>query len=206
MDTLTEPLSKKQRAELEGIVAPSTQISRAVAFLAIVALFAFLLHWLQIKIGINIPLWFIFSAVFSYWLYRISGKWTGGKELRENIRQDLANGNIVISIVEPLSVTEIQEIEDEGPSYIIYAKTGEVCILSGQEIEKYRYKGFPWSKFGVARAAQSNRFFGLRCLGESISVSDKREAFTLEVEKQLGLHSESFVILNNVQRAIIKAT
>ena len=128
MNSYREQLTQKQRAELEGIVAPSTQITRAVAFLIAVVIVALLLRFVQQSISIQFPLWPLATLAFSFWLYHISGKWTGGKKLRDNIRSDLASGEVTITVLEPTTVTEIKEIEDEGPTYIITNKTGELCI------------------------------------------------------------------------------
>jgi len=204
MNSFREPLTQKQRAELEGIVAPSTTFMRAVTFLVVVGLVAILLRWAQQIIPIQFPLWLIPTLAFSLWLYRVSEKWTGGKRLRGDIRSDLASGEVTITVLEPVVVTEIKEIEDEGPSFIIANKTGELCILSGQEMQKYKSKKFPWSKIGVVRTALSNQFFELRCLGEEIQISELREPFTLKEQKILGLYTDSFVILNEAQRRIIE--
>jgi len=180
METIEQPLSKSQRVELEGIVASSTQIFRAIAFLASIA------------------------CVGS--IYICSGKWTGGPRLRKLVREDLAAGCAIISILEPESVQEVEEIEDEGPAYIVRDVGGETFLLSGQEMCRYKSKKFPWSKIGVVETVRSKRFLGLKKMGDSIPVTDTRPPFTYDEAKRLGCFENSFVRLDAEQESLLNET
>jgi hypothetical protein len=206
MKTIEEPLTKQQREELEGIVSLSTQVIRAFLFSISVIFIGIFFHWLQHLVWQEWPLWIIPTVALAVWLYFHSSHWTGGPKLRAKIRRDLAVGNVLISILEPESVEEVDELEDEGPSYIIQTKDGSMYLLTGQDMEQYTSKHFPWSKIGVIETPYSKQFLGLRKMGEPIPISGKRPPLSYQVLKNLGCFQSNFIVLDESKRKLLHAT
>ena len=168
MEIIEEPLTKQQRDELEGIVAISTQVFRAITFIIFVIVIGAFFRWLQDLIWTGFPIWIAPTVAISIWVYLKSNRWTGGKKLRSKIRDDLADGKVVISVLEPKSIEEVEELEDEGPSYIIQTDDDGLYLLTGQEMAIYKSRNFPWARFGVVETPHAKRFLGLRQLGNPL--------------------------------------
>ncbi len=205
MKTIEEPLTKQQREELEGIISLSTQAIRVLLFSISVLLIGIFFHWLQHLVWQGRPLWIFPTVALAIWLYFRSSHWTGGPNLRAKIRRDLADGNVSISILEPESIEEVEELEDEGPSYIIQTKDGSMYLLTGQEMEQYISKHFPWSKIGVIETPYSKQFLGLRKMGDPMPISNKRPPFTYQEAKELGCFNSTFIILDESKRKLLNA-
>lgn len=206
MESIEEPLSKRQREEMEGIVAISTQVSRAGFFLLFVLAVGALFRWIQHLAWQGFPVWVVLTVAASVWVYVRSVRWTGGPELRRKIREDLAAGTVVVSIVEPESVEEVGELEDEGPSFIVRTLEGNQFLLTGQEMGRYKSKEFPWRKFGVIETPRSRRFLGLRRMGEPMPVSKKHPPFTYQQAKHLGCFQCNFIELDESKRKLLSET
>ena len=130
-------------------------------------------------------------------IYVRSKKWTGGPELRMKIRRDLEAGVSRTTIIEPAFVTEIEEEEDEGPSYVIVTKEGESILLTGQWLVWVKKRKFPWSKFEISEAPLSGHFFGVQQRGDPIPVSQKTAPLTHEQAKALGCFACKYIMLDD---------
>ena len=196
MERIERPFTKRQREELEAIVAPSSQFLRALLFVIFTAAVGLSSRGLQHLLTDSMPYWLIPTALLAIWVYFRAGRWTGGPELRQQIRDDLAAGHVMMTILEPRMVEEVEEQEDEGPGYIITDVDGGMFLLTGQELLRYRLRKFPWSKIGVLETARSKRFLGLKKLGDPTAVSSRRSPFTYQQARDLGCFEKVFVELD----------
>lgn len=206
MERVEQPLTKKQRKELQEIVAWTTQLLRAALFVGLFVFLGLLLRSLQNAAFIGPPLWLVVVAILAVWLYVRSGRWTGGRKWRRLVHQDLEAGVALATIVEPVSVVEVEDIEDVGVSFIIETSTGEVTLFAGQEMDRYKLKGFPWSKIKVIEAPRSKKLFGLERMGESIPVDRTTLPFSYDQAKRLGCFDQTFTILDAQKRRILTDT
>lgn len=203
MERIDQPLSKVQRDELEGIGALSTQLLRGLIFVVFIFVLGLLFRSLQHTVLITPPLWLFPTAMAAIWLYFRSGRWTGGREFRRRVREDLEAGVASITIIEPVSILEVEELEDEGPSFLIEASSGDTVLLTGQELERYKRKNFPWSKIGVIEAPRSKRFFGLKRMGDPIRVDGTMPPLCYDKAKELGCFEQNVIILDERKRRIL---
>ena len=204
MEIIEKPLSKKQRKELEPLVSISTTILRAATFAIFIGLLGAVLRGIQIKTFDAPPIWLIVTAAIGVALYMKSKRWTGGPELRRKICQDLEAGVSRVTVIEPAFVTEIEELEDEGPSYIIVTKAGESVLLTGQWLVWIKKRKFPWSKFEITEAPLSGHFFGVQNRGEPIPVSQKRNALSYEQAKALGCFHRNYILLDHDSKQLLQ--
>jgi hypothetical protein len=202
MRTTYEPLSKKQRAELSGYVSWSVRIVRAVLFLVIVFLAGAALKSLHAAfapergLASNSAFWIIPGLVFAVWFFFRWQRWTGGIHGMANIRNDLVRGEIAIHHVEVVDAIEIEEVEDEGPSYFLLTSDKEVLYFSGQWLDREKRKGFPWTTFEIHDAPLSKIFFGLKKTGERLVPSFTRKPLEWNTLKQYGAFNGKYRVLN----------
>ncbi|RZV39078.1 MAG: hypothetical protein EX272_01270 [Chromatiales bacterium] len=206
MQQETRKLTKKEREELESLVALSTQVGRAVLFLVAVTAIGAVFRALQGLVSIDVPAWVLPTAAFGYWLYRRAGRWTGGPELRRRVRRDIDQGEARVTVIEPVDITEFEELEDEGPSYVIRTAGDDWLLLSGQEMLRHKRRGFPWSQFGVVEAPSSGVFFGLRKTGDSVPVTRTLPPMAYDLARDLGTFERTFVVLDEAGRALLADT
>ncbi len=199
----TRKLSKSERDQLAGIVAWSTQIFRAVLFLLAVAIVGAAFRALFDLVNIEAPIWIVPTLILAYFLFRRGARWTGGSALRRLVRRDLEQNEAKVTEIRPVEVIEIEELEDEGPSYIIKADDGEWMLLSGQEVLPYKRRGFPWSRFSANEAPNSGVFFGLTKTGESIPTNKTIPPLSYELARDLGSFDRTLVVLDENRRKLI---
>jgi hypothetical protein len=195
--TELRPLSRKETAELRGYVAIGIGLFRVVLFLAAVALAGLLLRALQRLFPVlgDYPWWAVPTGLGAWALYRASSRWTGGRDFRARVRRDLAGGSLAVRKVQALDAIEVEEQEDEGPSYFILTQDGRTILFSGQYLDRYRGKGFPWTSFEILEAPESGVFFGLRSLGERLAPS-RRPPFGWEERKALGSFNRNYQVVD----------
>jgi len=206
VEQIEKPLTKRQREELKGIIAPSTQILRVALFTACAAAVGSAFRWAQFLVTDSMPIWLIPTGLLLVWIYLKSGEWTGGRELRRKVREDLEIGHLIMTILEPRTVDEVEEHENEGPSYIIDNIDGSVFLLTGQEMERYQSKKFPWAKIGVLETPRSKQFLGLKRLGAPITVAKKRPPFAYQEAKELGCFNSNFIQLDESRMQLLGGT
>ena len=129
-----------------------------------------------------------------------------GKLPRENLRRQgtppLGKNSVVIR---PVEVTEVEELEDEGPGYFVKADDDTWIFFSGQEMLSPKRRGFPWSEFGAVEAPHSGVFFGLKRMGDSIPVERTIPPLPYELARDLGAFQRTLVLLDDDARALIDA-
>ena len=203
MQQETRRLNKREREELAGIVAWSAQLGRAVLFLLSMFIAGVVFRALLSLVSIEKPVWIVPTAILGYLLYRRAERWTGGPAFRRLVRQDLEQGDARISVIRPADVTEVEEQEDEGPSYIVKTDEDAWVLLSGQEMLPHRRRGFPWSQFGVVEAPSSGVFFGLTQMGDPIPVDRTIPPMSYELARDLGTFKRTFIVLDDATRALL---
>jgi hypothetical protein len=200
--TTYESLTKKQRAELLGYVSWPVQIVRAILFLGIIFLVGAALKSLHAafapKQGFasNSALWIIPSLAFAAWFYFRWQRWTGGARGAANIRNDLTRGEIANHHVQVVDAIEIEELEDEGPSYFLLTSENEVLYFSGQWLDREKRRGFPWKSFEIREAPLSKVFFGLKKTGERFPPSFIRKPLDWETLKKYRAFKGKYRVLN----------
>jgi hypothetical protein len=200
METTVRPVSKRRLAELEGYVAPGIAAFRIAAFVAAVAAVAWACRAVTSLLdtaAFRSPLWWVVpAAAVAVALYRISGRWTGGPRFRAAVRADLARGMAAAHRVVAVDAIEIEEQEDEGPTFFLLTGDGKTLLLSGQYLDPYARKGFPWSAFEILEAPESKVFFGLVPHGERLVPSVRRGPLSSDEYKRLVSPHRNYAILD----------
>jgi hypothetical protein len=175
-------------------------------FVIFIGVLGAMLRGCQIKTVDAPPIWLAITAIISVAIFVRSKKWTGGPDLRRKIRQDLEAGVSRTTIIEPAIVTEIEEQEDEGPSYIVVTKERESVLLTGQWLVRLKMRKFPWSKFEVSEAPMSGRFFGVYNRGVPFPVSQKRGPLSFEHAKALGCFHSNYIVLDDDAKKLLQGS
>ena len=203
METADRPFTKKEREELESYVALYIQLLRAALFLVFVVIVGALFRAVEFGLSGNGYYFLVPTAIVAALIYFRSKRWTGGAELRRKIREDLKVGQAKVLVLEPTTVVEIEEVEDEGPSYIIEDKSGETVLLTGQHLDEAKRKRFPWSRIEIVEAPHSSMFLSVKKAGSPIPVTSKRAALSYDVAKQLGCLDRSYIILDEAGKSLL---
>jgi hypothetical protein len=186
-ETSEEPLTKRERAELQGYVAPGAAVGRAVLFLIAVAIVGGVSWRVQQGLSIAQPLWILPPLLFAIFLYRRAGRWTGGHELRDLVRKDLAGNVARVHRVRVRDAIVFEEQEDEGPAVFILTHEGDTVVFVGQEFTRKLSRGFPWTEFHVRETPHSRRFLGVDRNGDAFPV-EHRPPLSRERYQEFGLH------------------
>jgi hypothetical protein len=180
--TTYRPISKRRLAELQGYVWWVITLFRAVLFIVAVGVVGWLLRAIQQRIAAppldSDAIWLVPTLGFAVAVYMRAGRWTGGRSLRAAVRADLAGGVAAVHEVNAVDAVEVEEQEDEGPSYFILTDDGTTLLFSGQYLAPYKRKGFPWKTFEILEAPSSKIFFGLMPRGEKLVPSVCRPPLT----------------------------
>ena len=181
METTRRSMSKRQREELAGYVSAAPAIFRAALFTAAVgtvalALYATIRPALRDMVDSHLT-WLVPSVAFAWWLYRASGRWTGGSVLRAAVRRDLEQGEVAVHRIRAIDAVEVLEQEDEGPSFFVLDDTGVVILFRGQYLEGPKRKGFPWMLIDVIETPESKRFLRVESAGEPLEPSVRHASF-----------------------------
>ncbi len=203
MKITDRPFTKKEREELESYVALYIQLLRAVLFLVFIVIVGTFFRAIEFGLLGNSYYFLIPTAIAAALIYLRSKRWTGGAELRRKILEDLKAGNARVLILEPVTVVEIEEVEDEGPSYIIEDKNGDTVLLTGQHLDEAKHKRFPWSRIAIVEAPQSSMFLSVKKAGSPVPVTSKRAALPYETAKQLGCFDRSYIILDEAGKSLL---
>ena len=180
MPTSQRPMTAQQTAELRGYVLPGTFVGRIVLFVFASGFFAALLRSLveHIHPGAPIMWWAGPTAALLLFLSLRSHRWTGGPELRRQIKADLQNGVLQVHHVSVVEAIEIAEEEDEGPGYFLKTSDGRVLAFTGQYLDRLKLSGFPWKEFEIVEAPASKLCFSLKKTADSIAPSFIRAPLT----------------------------
>jgi len=139
--------------------------------------------------------WLLPSLLAVACIYILSGNWTGGRGFRQQVKTDLAGGAVAVHRIDAVDAIEVEEHEDEGPSYFLRTTGGLTILFSGQYLDSYKRKGFPWKSFEMIEAPKSKVFFGLKELADRLKPSFIRQPFTSDELKQF--RCKKYVILKN---------
>ena len=197
-------LTKKQREELKGYVSFFAYLGRAILFLSAVFIIEAVFQTLQKLIYDPYPFWVGPTILAALFIFSYSKKWTGGAKLRRNIRRDLYEGKVQGLIINPSYITEVEEGEDEGPSYIIETTCGQHILFTGQYLDRLKAKGFPWTKFEITEAPYSKLFFNLKKLGKSMKANSTRVPFSYKLARKLGCFDNDYIVLTQDKTELIK--
>lgn len=192
MQVTYRPLTKAQRAELEGYVSPGIALFRTALFLGTILAIGWLAHAVQARAAeagsvLAHPAWWAIPlAVFAGALYHRAGRWTGGWALRDQIRADLKRGQAAVRRVVAVDAIEVEEQEDEGPAFFVKTEDGRTMLFAGQYLDRLKAKGFPWTAFEIVEAPDSKRFFGIVAAGSPLKPRVRRPPFSWDEARRFG--------------------
>ena len=196
METKRRPMTARERRELGALVSPVTSAARAVLFLVVLGAVGWVLRSVQIAATeVGFPVWAVVTAALGSALYRRAGRWTGGRELRGRIRDDLSGGEMSVHVIRVAEAVVAPEIEDEGPVVFIRDEDGTVLFFAGQEVGRRRGRGFPWSAFEVSHAPKSQQLIGTRSLGGRFEPVRERAPLGWAEAKELGVVEAEYGVL-----------
>lgn len=184
MQRREDPLTKRERAELVGYVSRSTGWLRAVLFALVLAAVAGLAFKFQRSLSIDHPVWVGPTALVGLTLYWRSRRWTGGRDLRARIRQDLESNTAAVHVLSVVDAIKVEEID-----------TGETVAIGGQFLDRFVTRGFPWRQFEIREGARSGLFLGLEGRGERIAPSLVKPPLTMATVRELGIGHVRWKIL-----------
>jgi hypothetical protein len=202
METTTQPLSKKEAAELRSYVEVGPALFRASAFLGVVCICGWLLKTIHSRLARDFSLlshdalWITPLLLFTVGLYLASSRWTGGPSFRAKVRADLSRGVASVRRISACDAIEVDEREDEGHGYLIRTEDGKTVLFAGQYLETYIRKGFPWKSFDIIEAPESRVFFDIVAAGDRLEPSSRRPPLTWEEAKRFGILTEKYVSLD----------
>ena len=179
-----DPLTKRERAELVGYVSRSTGWLRAVLFALVLAAVAGLAFKFQRSLSIDHPVWVGPTALVGLTLYWRSRRWTGGRDLRARIRQDLESNTAAVHVLSVVDAIKVEEID-----------TGETVAIGGQFLDRFVTRGFPWRQFEIREGARSGLFLGLEGRGERIAPSLVKPPLSMATVRELGIGHVRWKIL-----------
>lgn len=170
MQTTHEPLTAKQRKELQGYISWGVRTARVVIyFIAVIFVGACLrsIHhtFLSQPVFAWDVWWLVPTLAFATWLARRAKNWTGGTQGVNDIKADLAEGNIAVHRITVMDAIEMEQAEDEGASYFILTDDKKVIYFHGQEMDRWKRHGFPWQEFEIRETPRSKMLFSLKQQG-----------------------------------------
>ena len=189
MQSREEPLTRREREELQGHVSWSPVAARAVLFLVALTLVGLASRAVQRWLHLPEPLWLLPTGVAGVLLYVRSRRWTGGRELRQRIRQDLAANVAIVHHIRTRDAIVFQEREDEGPIVFVLTDAGDTLVFVGQDLSRDVTRGFPWHEFEIRESASAGRLFRLKRLGSPFPPSATKPPLSPAKFGELGLQS-----------------
>jgi hypothetical protein len=129
-----------------------------VLFLIAVAAIGGLSWRIQRWTPLSAPFWLLPTIAVAIALYVRSKRWTGGRDLREDIRADLRANSARVYHVQVRDAIVFEEQEDEGPIVFVLTDGGETLVFTGQDLARQVARGFPWRELEVRETAASRRW------------------------------------------------
>lgn len=191
-NTIEQPMIRAHARALQQLVAWQAALFRACLFLIAVsvagAVFRTAYQVATALLGFSsaTPWWLLPTGAAGIALYLRAARWSGGRQLRRDIRADLRAGVVAVERLAVTEAIEVEEREDEGPGYILRTADGRALVFAGQDIERYRRKGFPWRAFDVVSAPRSGVFLDLVAQGATLPASSRRPPFSFEELRKYG--------------------
>lgn len=195
MQTTYEPMTARQKRELRGYVSWWIQPLRVVIYLAVIGFVTACLRSIHLAFGKPRQFfawdiwWMVPSLTFAVWLYRKDKIWSGGRKGIQGMKADLAEGILAVHHIVVKDVIEIEEQEDEGPSFFILSSENKVIYFHGQELHGWKRRGFPWREFEIKESPHSKMLFRLQKSGEAFPPTFVRKPMSYEMMK---LYSGNF--------------
>jgi hypothetical protein len=182
-----EPLTRRERKELQGYVSWTTSFLRVLLFLAVVAVVAALS--MRLQRGLRLPdwLWPIPTVAATIALFLLARRWTGGTRFRHDVRLDLEENSALVYGVQIVDAIVFEEREDEGPVVFVLTASGETLVFTGQDLARAVARGFPWREFEIRETAHSHRLLRLKKIGQPLTVSKIRPPLSAGAYHRLGL-------------------
>ena len=196
------PFTKKERDELEGYVGGTPLVFRAVVFGIAVAFAGWLLRLIHALLAMQVPAvthpawWIVPLILFSLALYRVAGRFTGGRALRAKVRADLTRGQAAVHRIVAVDAIEIEEQEDEGPAFFVLTGDNRTMLFAGQYLDRFKARGFPWRAFDIVEAPESKVFFGITAAGERLPPSGRRGPLTWQEAKSFGTLNAKYRLID----------
>jgi hypothetical protein len=190
-----DPLTKRERAELVGYVSRSAVASRALLFALALGAVGGMAFKVQRWLSIDQPYWVVPPIVVGLALCWRSRRWTGGRDLRERIRRDLKSNTAAVHVLSVVDAIKVEEAEDEGPTFFLKLETGETVAMSGQFLDRFVSRGFPWRQFEIREAAESGLFLGLKSRGDRVVPSLVKPPLSMATVRELGIASVRWKVL-----------
>jgi len=196
MNTSQRPLTARQVAELKSYVSPASAVGRVVLFLLVGVIAAALLRRM---VGYLYPVasaawWSLPPVALLVVLFIYARRWTGGPELRQRIRADLAGGVLNVHRIEVVDAIEVAEEEDEGPAYFLQTSDGRVLAFAGQYLDALKRRGFPWRVFEITEAPASKLCFKLKRLEGNVRPAFLRQPFSFAEFRQYSANGRYQVV------------
>lgn len=197
METTYRAMTAREREELEGLISASAHLARAALFLGALLAVGWFLRVIQLGVTeLALPIWVVPTVLLGVLLYVRSGRWTGGRDFRERVRQDLERGEMVVRRVRVAESIAAPEVEDEGPVIFVREENGAVLFFAGQEFARKRQRGFPWEEFDVSQAPNSGHLLNVRSAGAPFEPVGTREPLSLDEAKHLGVLDAEYGVLD----------
>jgi len=180
MQTTYHSMTARQKAELRGYVALGTSVGRGALLVVFALCLTGAMRYLveHTKPGAHYLWWVVPSLLVMGFVFVRSKRWTGGREFRQWVRADRAQGTVAAHRIDAVDIIEVEEREDEGPSYFVRTADGQIILLTGQFLEPFKSRGFPWRSFEIIEAPKSKLFFDLKELDAPLPPSFIRQPFT----------------------------
>lgn len=81
---------------------------------------------------------------------------------------------------------------------------GTTLFFSGQEMARYKSRGFPWNEFEITESPEARRFFRLRPVGEPFSDVQKRAPLAFAEAKKLGVLAANYGVVDMTLEELAK--
>ena len=191
MKTSYEPITKRERRELEGIVSIFAMVMRFVLFAGAMFLAVRVFQRIAKPLLASFSptvitvAWILPALVLGICFMRWSRKGSGGRRLRDAIRSDIKNGQVAVHFIDVVDAMIFPEKEDEGPTVIVKTSREEVLLFNGQKIDRLVRRGFPWRSFEIRKSPLSKRFFSINKRGEPINAIKMKCSFIWSDYKKL---------------------
>jgi len=182
-------MTARQRRELLGYASWGVRATRAILYFVAIGFVGACLRSIHHSFLLSRPVlawdvwWIIPSLAFAVWLARRASNWTGGKQGVEDIKADLAEGNLAVHHITVADAIEVEEGEDEGPAFFILTKEKTVIFFHGQEMDGWKRRGFPWQEFEIKEAPRSKLLFRLKKRGDKFPPSFVRKPLSFQDAK-----------------------
>ena len=200
MENLRE-IKQGELEELKTFVSKKTHFARIMMFFIILLFPSMLFYTINMVIS-RFHFWPIPVILIAYWLGCKFIKWSGGKEFRKLIKEDISGGKVrELSYLVKRALT-FAELEDEGNTYFVEDEDGKVIYFSGQELPKK----FPRKTITVSQAPKSEYIFKISTKGESIKLAKTAYCFHEDVNYSNEIANKTYSEVDLDFNALLKRT